>query len=358
MRLPVRYFAPGPVWVDPEVRKAMTRPIVPHRSPEFKKLWTSIGERLKLVFRTRRDVLIATSSATFALEAALVSLAPRSALSLVNGAFSERWLAIARSRGIASEELAVPWGSAVDPDRLRARLKEHRPEVVTMVHCETSTGVLNPIAALARVVREESDALVLVDAVSSLAGTPVESDDWGLDVVVTASQKALGLPPGLAIFSVSDRAWERMSRVETRGFYTDFLRYRAKHAEGGPITTPAIPLIYALDAQLERILDEGLEARWERHVHLRDLTEKWAAAAGFEYASDEGARSPTVSCLKTAPELAPTELVDKLAQQGFLVGGGYGRLKESTFRIGHMAEIGSTDLELLFEAVAASAANR
>jgi aspartate aminotransferase-like enzyme len=310
---------------------------------------------LKLVFRTRQDVLIATSSATFALEAALVSLAPKRVLSLTNGAFSERWLAIARSHGIKAEELAVPWGSAIDPDLLRSALKKDTPEVVTMVHCETSTGVLNPIEELARVVREESDALALVDAVSSLAGAVVETDDWGLDVVVTASQKALGLPPGLAIFSVSERGWERMSSAQMRGFYTDFLRYRDKHEAGGPITTPAIPLIYALDAQLDRILDEGIEARWQRHLRLLELTKEWATTAGFEYSSQEEARSPTVSCLETPSGLAATELVDRLAQQGFLVGSGYGRLKDSTFRIGHMAEIGTSDLDLLFEAIGAAA---
>ncbi|MFQ5526536.1 MAG: pyridoxal-phosphate-dependent aminotransferase family protein [Thermoanaerobaculia bacterium] len=354
MRLPVRYFVPGPVWVDPAIRKAMTQPIVPHRSSEFKQIWTSIGERLQQVFRTRREVLVATSSATFALEAALVSLAPARLLSLTNGAFSERWLAIARSRGIEATELAVDWGSAVSVDDLSTALAEHRPDVVTVVHCETSTGVLNPIQDLARAVREESDALVLVDTVSSLAGAQVEPDEWGLDVVVTASQKALGLPPGLALFTVSDRTWDRIAAVETRGFYTDFLRYRDRNAQGGPITTPAIPLIYALDAQLDRILAEGIGARWRRHLELQRRTEEWAGAAGFEYASVEGAGSPTVSCLKTPSGVAAADLVARLARQGFMVGSGYGRLRESTFRIGHMGEIGESDLEVLFKAIGAS----
>ncbi len=332
----------------------MTKPIEPHRSPDFERMWRSIGERLKAVFRTAQEVFVATSSATFALEAALVSLAPKRVLALTNGAFSERWLAIARSRGIVAEELAARWGSANAPDRLRGLLKRSEPDLVTMVHCETSTGVLNPIEDLARVVREESDALVLVDAVSSLAGAPVEIDAWGLDVVVAGSQKALGLPPGLALFSVSGRAWKRISAVEHRGYYTDFLRYRTRQAAGGPITTPAIPLIYALDAQLDRILDEGIEARWQRHQRLSEQTEEWAATVGFEYASDEDARSPTVSCLKTPSGLAATDLVDRLVQQGFVVGSGYGRLQDSSFRIGHMAEIESSDLELLFEAIGAS----
>lgn len=352
MRVPVRYFAPGPVWVHPEVLEAMTRPIVPHRSAEFKRLWRSVGERLQVVFRTRQEVLVATSSATFVLEAALVSLAPERLLCVTNGAFSERWLTIARSRGLEAAELALPWGSAVDPARLREALERHRPDVVTMVHCETSTGVLNPIEALAREVSRAGEALVLVDAVSSLAGAAVEPDLWALDVVVTASQKALGLPPGLALFTLSDRAWQRVSKAARRGFYTDFARYRDKHAADGPITTPAIPLVYALDRQLNRILDEGIEARWQRHLDLLAQTQEWAQAAGFKYASEEGARSPTVSCLKTPSETAAAELLEKLARQGFLVGGGYGRLKASTLRIGHMAEVRGDDLESLFAAVA------
>lgn len=353
-REPVRYFGPGPVWVDREIRRAMTRPIVPHRSAEFKALWGSIAERLKRVFRTRREVFVATSSATFALEAALVSLAPKRLLCVTNGAFSERWLAIARSRGIQAAQLELGWGEAADPEALAAAVREHRPEVVTMVHCETSTGVLNPVAELARAAREEGDALILVDAVSSLAGAPVETDDWGLDVVVTASQKALALPPGLALFAVSERAERRIESVTDRGFYTDFLRYRDKHARAGPITTPAIPLVYALDAQLDRILGEGMEARWSRHERLLEQTESWAAGAGFEYACGREARSPTVSCLSTPSGLAAPDLVDKLSRQGFLVGSGYGRLKEASFRIGHMGEVEGSDLEGLFDAIAAA----
>lgn len=351
MRPAIRYFAPGPVWVDPAVLAAMTAPIVPHRSPEFRRRWRSIGERLEAVFRTRQKAFVATSSATFALEAALVSLAPKRLLALTNGAFSERWLAIARSHGLDAAQLATPWGSAVEPDLLRMAIRDRTPDVVTMVHCETSTGVLNPVEALARVVREESDALILVDAVSSLAGAALEMDAWGLDVVVSASQKALGLPPGLAFFSVSERAWERVAAVERRGYYTDFLRYRDKHAQDGPITTPAIPLIYALDAQLDRVHQEGIEARWQRHRDLETQTRTWAAGAGFQYASNANAGSPTVSCLETPAGLAAPEFVDRLRRQGFVVGSGYGLLKESTFRIGHMGEIRSSDLARLFEAI-------
>lgn len=348
---PIRYFIPGPVWIDPRVAQAMTRPVLPHRSDEFKELWVSVGERLRPVFRTRQDVLIATSSASMVLEAALVSIAPERVLSVTNGAFSERWRDIARLRGLTTDELAAPWGSAVDPDELRQRVRALRPDVVTMVHCETSTGVLNPIEELAAAVRDESDALVLVDTVSALAGTPVEPEGWGLDVVVTASQKAMALPPGLAFFTVSDRAWSRIERTELRGFYTDFVRYRRANGLKGPITTPALQLVYALDAQLDRMVLEGIEARWQRHRELLEQTRAWASARGFEYASEGRSTSPTVSCLRSNSNVSAPDLVKKLAEHGYVVGGGYGQFKDDTFRIGHMGEIAEEDLTGLFEIV-------
>jgi aspartate aminotransferase-like enzyme len=192
---------------------------------------------------------------------------------------------------------------------------------------------------------------VLVDAVSSLGGAPLETDAWGLDLVVTGSQKALAAPPGLVPFTVSARAEERAGRIEHRGFYTDLLRYLDKHRQGGPITTPAIPVAYALDRQLARIEDEGIEARWARHAHLQERVEAWIGGPGgdlgFSFAAAEGARSPTVSCLKPPDGLAAPDLLARLAARGFTVAGGYGAWKGSTFRIGHMGEVGESDLDAL-----------
>ncbi len=350
-----RYFVPGPAWVAPEVLAAMVRPVAPHRSPAIRGLWRSSGERLQRVFRTGRPVLVATSSATLVLEAALVSLGPERLLSVTNGAFSERWLAIARSRGLAPERYEVPWGRAVDPEGLAKAVDRTQPEVVTLVHCETSTGVLNPVAELARVVRERSDALVLVDCVSSLAGAPVETEAWGLDLAVTASQKALALPPGLALFSASERFEKRAEAQPVRGFYTDVLRYRDKHRDDGPISTPALPQLYALDHQLDRILDEGLERRWRRHRTMLEATRAWAGGAGFEYASDPAVASPTVSCLVPPPELDLDEWLARVSAAGFTVARGYGRFQEGTFRIGHMGDVGIEDLNRLLAALTEAA---
>lgn len=356
---PIRFFLPGPSYVPADARAAMAKPLIGHRSPEFRALYARVAARLPAVLRTGGDVLVATSSSTLVMEAAIASCVRADVLHLVGGAFAERWHTISLALGKQADKITVDWGRGVDPELVRGALRRKRYEAVALVHSETSTGVLNPLREIAEVVRAESDALLLVDTVSSLGGAPVESDAWGLDVVLAGTQKALALPPGLTVFTFSERAAERAARVERRGFYTDLVRYRAKHREGGTITTPAIPLVYALDVQLERIVAEGMEARWARHALLQRRVAEWAAACGAEFATAAGARSPTVSCLRPPRGLAAPELVRELARRGFTVGGGYGDWKPTTFRIGHMGEVSEADLGALLaaldEAVACSA---
>jgi aspartate aminotransferase-like enzyme len=324
----------------------MTAPVVAHRSPHFKQVYARITSRLRPVFRTAGDVYLATGSSTLVMEMAVSNLVERDVLNLTCGAFSERWHAISRSLGRSADRLAVPWGRAVDPDLVRDALRRKRYEAVTVVHNETSTGVMSPLAEVARAVREESDALVVVDAVSSLGGAPVETDAWGLDLVLAGSQKALAAPPGLTVFTVSERAAERAAARPHRGFYTDLLRYRDKHREGGTITTPAVHVAFALDRQLARLEAEGIEARWERHRRCAAMTAEWAAGRGLRLAPAEpAARSWTVSCIRHP---AAPALVRRAAEAGFTLGGGYGDWKPDTFRIGHMGEVRPSDLADLF----------
>ena len=348
----IKYFVPGPVYVLEEVRAAMLAPVVGHRSPEFMPVYKRITEALKPVFRTTRDVCMATSSATFLMEAALTSMVSRDVLHLTNGAFSERWFDVGKSLGRAADQIAAPWGQVVDPELLRQALRRKRYEAVTVAHNETSTGVLNPLAEIARVVREESDALLLVDAVSSLAGAPLETDVWDLDLVFAGVQKGLAAPPGLTVFTFSERAERRAATIPHRGYYGDLLRYRDKHREGGPITTAAVSIAWALDLQLERIAREGIETRWMRHGALQRQTSGWAEAHGFAFASAAAGRSATVSCLRPPAGLESRALVAAMKKRGFTLGGGYGRFKESTFRIGHMGEVQTTDLAALLAAIA------
>jgi aspartate aminotransferase-like enzyme len=343
----IKFFLPGPTYVPEDVRQAMTKPMVGHRSAGFKDFYLTIAERLPKVLRTSGDAMVATGSSTLVMESAVISCAASDVLNLTNGAFSDRWHSISKAVGKAADKVSFPWGEAVDPDVVRAALRRKKYDAVTVVHNETSTGVMSPLAEIARVVREESDALLLVDTVSSLGGAPVESDAWGLDVVLAGTQKALALPPGLTVFTLSDRAVERASKVPHRGFYSDLLRYLEKHREGGFITTPGISLLYALDVQLDRILAEGMEARWARHERLYRRTAEWAASRGCVYATAENARSVTVSCLKPPAGVDPQAIVKGLAQRGITIGGGYGDWKPTTFRIGHMGEVRERDLEAL-----------
>jgi predicted phosphoserine aminotransferase len=348
---PIRFFLAGPTYVLARVREAQQRQPVGHRNAEFRAAYDRVAAALQRVFRTTRPVVLATGSATLLMEAAIASTVERRVLHLVNGAFAERFAAISKSHGLDADRIVVPMGKAVDPDLVRQALTRARYDAVTMVHSETSTGVLNPIADLARVVREESDALVLVDAVSSLGGAPVETDAWGLDVVLTAAQKALALPPGLAFAAVSRRAEERMKSVSRRGFYTDLARYLDKHREGGTITTPAVTLVWAAEAQLEAVLDEGVEKRWARHAELQRRTVEWARARGVELPADAAHRSPTVTALGTTGGRSAPEVVRALAERGYTVSSGYGDWKPSTFRIGHMGEVCGDDLDGLLATI-------
>lgn len=351
-REPVRFFLPGPTYVRREIREAMTRPMTAHRSPEFKAVYETVSDCLRPIFRTERDVYTATGSSTLVMESAVICSSRDRVLNLTAGAFSERWHMICRNLARTADRVYTPWGEAVDPDRVREALRRLPYEAVTVVHNETSTGVLQPLQEIVEVVREESDAVVLVDAVSSLGGAPVEPESWDLDLVLAGSQKALSLPPGLAFFTLSERLETRAYETPPRGWYTDVLRYRDDHRrQGGPIATPNIPVFYAAERQLPRVLEEGMEARWERHRRLAARTAQWAESRGAAFASAAGFRSPTVSCLRPPEGVDARELVTALAEKGFTVGSGYGVWKRSTFRIGHMGEVYEDDLERLLEAL-------
>ena len=251
----IQFFLPGPTYVPEDARQAMAKPIVSHRSAGFRSFYQSVSSRLQGVLRTQGDAPHRHRQLQFLImESAVLSTAAADVLSLTCGAFSERWHAITRGAGKQADRLTVPWGEAVDPDLVRAALRRKRYDAVTLVHNETSTGVMNPLADLARVIRDESDALILVDAVSSLGGAPIEADEWGIDVVLAGTQKALALPPGLVVFTFSDRAAERAAKVERRAS-TPICCATATSIgrRSGAITTPAISLFYALDVQLDRI---------------------------------------------------------------------------------------------------------
>ncbi len=345
----IRFFLPGPTYVLQEVREELIKQPIGHRSREFRQLYERISNKLPKVFKTKNRVYTVTGSASLLMELAIRSFVNNRVLSLISGAFGARWHDIAVSCDKEADTLEVPWGSFIDPDDLRNKLRSTKYDAVTVVHSETSTATLNPIKEIAKVVREESGALIIVDAVSSLGGVELRVDDWFLDVVITGSQKALALPPGLSFITASPRALRRAASIRNRGFYTDILRYVKKDSELGTPTTPAVSLFFALDKQLDLILREGLENRWKRHVDLKNRIEKWVKKTEFSLVSNYP--SPTVSAISTEDIVSPGELVSRLANLGFVVGSGYGKWKNLTFRIGHMGEVRSDDLERLLSTI-------
>jgi aspartate aminotransferase-like enzyme len=306
-------------------------------------LLSSMEPHLKGVFRTGRRVMIGTCAATGFMEMAVRSGIRHRVLSLIGGAFGNRFAAIAKACGREVTELHVELGRTVEPDMLRDALQRTKVDAVTMVHSETSTGALAPLEELAAVVREFDGVMLLVDAVTSMAGSPVETDALQLDFVLTGGQKALALPPGLALGVASERMVERAKTIPERGAYLDMVAYDQAAEKYQPTNTPAISLLYALAVQLQRIEREGgIEARWERHRAMRGVVEEWVAnrggELGFTYLPPEGRRSWTVSCLKVPDGMNGRSIAHALIARGWTVGSGYGDLKESTIRIGHMGD--------------------
>ncbi len=354
-----RFFLPGPSAVRPEVRAAMRRPVMGHRTPEMKDLLGGLQDGLRALFETSRPVYVSTSSATGLMEAAVVNLARRRILCLVCGAFSGRFAAIAEATGRAFDTLEVPWGRANDPDRLADRLAEEpgRYDLVTAVHSETSTGVLNPVDELAEVVAGHEDVLLAVDGVSSVAGAPVEVDAWGVDFLLTGSQKALALPPGLSLAVASERALERAEGLEGRSRYFDLLEFERRIRDAQTPNTPVLPLIYALHEQLGRIADEGLEERWARHERMARRTRRWAEGAGgrigveLSVLAPPGRRSPTVTAVELPEGIPGREVAAGARERGYTIAPGYGKLKDATIRIGHMGDHTVDELDGLLEAL-------
>ena len=333
-------FIPGPVQVNGELREIMSRALVGHRSPGFIAEVKAVCNKLKDLFLTRGTTLFENTPATGLMEAAVRNLVGDRILHLTCGAFGERWEKISQSCGRTPDSIPQAWGHACEPATLRQKLRDmDQPyEAVAITHNETSTGVINPLQELAAVVHEESpDTLVLVDAVTSVAGAELRFDDWGLDLAFAGTQKCLALPPGLCVYAVSDRALKKAESVEQRGWLLDFHRAKDGLAAGKTLATPCVPLVFALGRQLDRIAAEGLQNRWARHLEMRDVTAHWAREHGFEFFSEEPHRSPTVTALRASGRDVMA-LADHARQAGYNMDTGYGKLKGVTFRIGHMGD--------------------
>lgn len=353
-----RFFLPGPTEVHPDVLEAQAQPMIGHRGPAVEGLMARLQDGLSDLFRTSRPVFISTSSATGLMEAAVRNGIRRRVLSLVNGAFSDRFGKIAEACGKEVERLEVPWGEVHDPEAVAEALADGDFDAVTVVHSETSTGALNRIPEIAEVVGAHPDTLLLVDSVSGLGGADVRTDEWGLDFVLTGTQKAVAVPPGLSFGVASEALLERAAELPDRGMYFDLLKFAAKMEKHQTPNTPAVSLLYALEVQLDRIRAEGLDARLDRHRRMAERCWEWVEetrdAEDIDlrvFVADPEHRSPTVTCILLPDDVSGREVVAEMRDRGFVLGTGYGPMKEEAIRVGHMGDHTVEGLDALLDAL-------
>lgn len=348
----IRLHIPGPVEVSPETYAAMAAPMIGHRSKDFVALYDAIQPRLQQMMGTTQPVFLATSSAWGVMEGAIRNLAVKKVLCLCSGAFSDKWVDVARRCGKQAEALQYEWGVPVDPADVEAKLATGEFDLVTFIHNETSTGVTNPLAEVAAAVRKFEDVLLVVDTVSSFSVVPIEVDRLGVDVLLTGSQKALALPPGLALFTASPRAMARAATVPDRGYYFDYLEFQANHEKSMTPSTPCIATIQGLKHQLDAIFAEGLENRYARHAKLNAMVHAWVERQGFAFFAPEGYRSKALTCIENHRGIDVAKLGQIMrTDHSLAIDGGYGKIKGRTFRLSNMGDETEATIQNLLDAL-------
>jgi predicted phosphoserine aminotransferase len=347
---PPRLFIPGPVKVDPDVLAQLALPTLGHRGKEYSQLHGETVGMLKKMLSTEQSVFLSTSSASGIWEASVRNLLhpDEKSLCCMCGAFSDKFATVIRANGRECDELKVAWGEVITAEMIDKELAKGGYAAVTIVHNETSTGVASPVYEISKMMKEKyPDVLVLVDAVSGMVGLPLHFDDLGWDVVFASVQKAFAIPPGLAVFAVSDRAMEKSKTVANRGYYFDFQEFAKSGAKDQTPTTPAIPQTMALHYQCTKLVAEGMDNVWARHKEMAEYVRGWAKE-NFDLFAPEEHCSNTLTCIKNTRGINVAELIGVLQEKHNTVfGNGYGKLKEKVFRIAHMGDITMADLKEL-----------
>jgi len=347
----LKLFTPGPVYVPERILNELAKPNDTHRSKPYEEMHKKVKNDLQKLLFTNNECLIFTSSASGIMEACVRNLIKNDekSLFLSIGAFGDRWHSIAEQNGKNAVKRQVEWGRAFKPELVKECLSEDKYSLVCLQSNETSTGVYNPVKEIVPIIKDYG-ALVCIDATSSMAGVKIEVDKLGIDVCLASVQKCLALPPGLAVASVSEEAFNKAETVQNRGFYFDFQYFLKKNKSNQTPTTPPIPHIRALAAQLDYILNqEKLEDRFKRHTQLGKRTRIWARDMNLEMFSESGYESNTVSTIKNTLNLDYSQMVENMLSKGYRIVNGYGSLFNETFRIGHMGEITIKDLEEMLE---------
>ena len=352
----VKLHIPGPVEVSEKTFRALGLPMIGHRGQGFKDLYAKMQPQLQGLLSTRQLVYLSTSSAWGVMEGAIRNLVAKKVLNCMCGAFSDKWLEVSRRCGKDAEGLQVPWGSPIRAEAIDQKLATGQFDALTLIHNETSTGTMSPLAEIAALKKKYPGVMFIVDAVSSMSALPMAFDDLGIDVLLAGTQKAFALPPGLAVFVCSPAALARAAMIKDRGYYFDFVEFQKNAAENMTPSTPSLPHIYALASKLDEFFAEGLATRYARHAQTNQMTRDWAAGHGFTLFPDKGYESLTLTCVnngaKPGGRVVDAAKLQKLVKdQGILIDGGYGKIKGTTFRLSNMGDETPTTMQPLYAAL-------
>src|ERR1041384_3175365 len=352
----VKLHIPGPVEVSEKSFRAFCAPMIGHRGQGFKDLYAKIQPQLQKLLSTKQLVYLSTSSAWGVMEGAIRNLVSKKVLNCMCGAFSDKWFDVSKKCGKEAEALQVDWGSPIRAEAIDKKLATGEFDALTLIHNETSTGVMSPLSEIAALKKKYPDVMFIVDAVSSMTATKIEFDALQIDVLLAGTQKAFALPPGLAVFTCSPAALSKAATMKDRGYYFDFVEFQ-KNAEGSMTpSTPSIGHVYALASKLEDIFAEGLEPRFARHRKLAQITRDWASRHGFTLFPEKDFESLTLTCInngaKPGGRVVDVAKLQKLVKdQGFLIDGGYGKIKGTTFRLSNMGDETEATMQALYAAL-------
>ena len=349
----LKLHIPGPVEVSNKTFEAFRTPMIGHRSQDFKDLYDSVMPNLQKLLFTERLVYLGTASAWGIMEGSLRNLVSKGVLNCMKGAFSDKWYDVSKRCGKNAEALQVDWGSPILPEQIDERLATGKFDAITLVHNETSTGVMSPIYEIAKLKEKYPDVMFIVDSVTSMTGVIIEFDKLGIDLLLAGSQKAFALPPGFSVFTASQAALERAATINDRGYYFDLIEFQKNAEKSMTPSTPSIGHIYALKSKLEDFMEEGLTKRFERHSKLSKMPRDWATNQGFTIFSEAGYESSTLTCVNNGAksggrEVDVVKLQGLMKERGILIDGGYGKLKGKTFRLSNMGDETNETMESLY----------
>jgi aspartate aminotransferase-like enzyme len=335
----IKLFIPGPVEVSEKTMRAFSRPMIGHRSKDFQALYADIHPRLQQLFYTKQPVFVSTSSAWGVMEGAIRNLVSKKVLNCMSGAFSDKWFDVAKKCGKAAEAYQVEWGQPILPEVIEQKLATGEFDAITLIHNETSTGTMNPLEEIAKVMKKFPDVQFIVDCVSSFSAMKIPFDELGIDLMLAGTQKALAMPSGAALFTVSEKAYAKAATIKDRGYYFDFLEFKKNQETSMTPTTPSISHFYALQSRLEDFFTEGLDARYARHLENVKIVRAWVKDQGFAFFPKEGYESLTLTCVSNNKNIDVAKLNSLLkTKHSCVIDGGYGKIKGTSFRISSMGD--------------------